>query len=94
MKRLLYPITFIIMMLCAITAEAQLPLNVISQREYDNKPADNSLFAQRENQQRQMIRASRAGFLFRAPEAIRRDNADLGCFDAFDDLRDTILSKL
>ena len=42
----------------------------------------------------EMIRASRAGFLFRAPEAIRRDNADLGCFDAFDDLRDAILSKL
>ncbi len=61
MKRLLYPIACIIMLLCAITAEAQLPLNVISQREYDNKPADNSLFAQRENQQRQMIRASREG---------------------------------
>ena len=61
MKRLLYPIACIIMMLCAITAEAQLPLNVISQREYDNKPADNSLFAQRESQQRQMIRASREG---------------------------------
>lgn len=33
-----------------------------------------------------MIRASKAGFLFRAPEAIKADNPDLSAFDEYDDL--------
>ncbi len=41
-----------------------------------------------------MIRASRAGFLFRSTEAIRRDNPDLEAFEEFDDLRDAIVREL
>lgn len=33
-----------------------------------------------------MIRGSKAGFLFRAPEAIRKDNPDIAAFDEYDDL--------
>ena len=33
-----------------------------------------------------MIRASAAGFLFRAPESIKADNPDLPAFDTFDEL--------
>ncbi len=33
-----------------------------------------------------MIRASKAGFLFRSTDAIRRDNPDLAAYDEFDEL--------
>ena len=33
-----------------------------------------------------MIRASRAGFLFRAPENIRRDNPDIPACETYDEL--------
>ena len=41
-----------------------------------------------------MIRASKAGFLFRSPEKIIADNPDLKHFTAFDDLRDAIFAAL
>ena len=41
-----------------------------------------------------MIRASKAGFLFRSTEKIIADNPDLPAFDAFDDLRDAIFAAL
>ena len=41
-----------------------------------------------------MIRASRAGFLFRAPERIKADNPDLKAFEAFDDLLSAIKGAL
>ena len=41
-----------------------------------------------------MIRASKAGFLFRSPEKIRADNPDLKHFDTFDGLRDAIFEAL
>ena len=41
-----------------------------------------------------MIRASKAGFLFRSPEKIIADNPDLRHFDTFDDLRDAIFEAL
>ena len=41
-----------------------------------------------------MIRASKAGFLFRSPEKIIADNPDLPHFEAFDDLRDAIFEAL
>ena len=37
-----------------------------------------------------MIRASRAGFLFRCPDTIRNDNPDLEAFDTFDGLYEGI----
>jgi phosphoserine/homoserine phosphotransferase len=33
-----------------------------------------------------MIRASKAGFLFRSTEAIRADNPDIPAYETFDDL--------
>lgn len=39
-----------------------------------------------------MIRASKAGFLFRSTEAIIADNPDIPAFEEFADLRDAILS--
>lgn len=42
----------------------------------------------------EMIRASKAGFLFRAPEKIIADNPDLKHFDTFDGLRDAIFEAL
>ena len=42
----------------------------------------------------EMIRASKAGFLFRAPEKIVADNPDLKHFDTFDGLRDAIFEAL
>ncbi len=41
-----------------------------------------------------MIRASKAGFLFRSTEKIIADNPDLEHFDRFDDLRDAIFRAL
>ena len=41
-----------------------------------------------------MIRASKAGFLFRSTEKIKADNPDLQAFEAFDDLRDAIFAAL
>lgn len=37
-----------------------------------------------------MIRASKAGFLFRSTDAIKSDNPDLKAFDAYDDLKAAI----
>ena len=42
----------------------------------------------------EMIRASKAGFLFRSTEKIIADNPDLKHFDRFDDLRDAIFGAL
>ncbi len=39
-----------------------------------------------------MIRASKAGFLFRAPESIKRDNPDLPAFEAYDDLKRAVFA--
>jgi phosphoserine/homoserine phosphotransferase len=41
-----------------------------------------------------MIRASKAGFLFRSTEAIKRDNPDLPAFEDYDDLLKAILAAL
>ena len=41
-----------------------------------------------------MIRASKAGFLFRSTDKIIADNPDLRAFEAFDDLRDAIFEAL
>ena len=38
-----------------------------------------------------MIDASRAGFLFRSTEAIKKDRSDLKAFEEFDDLYDAIM---
>ena len=42
----------------------------------------------------EMIRAGRAGFLFRTTDAIRRDNPDLPAFETYDDLLNGILRSL
>ena len=41
-----------------------------------------------------MIRASKAGFLFRSTEKIIADNPDLQAFEAFDDLKEAIFAAL
>ena len=41
-----------------------------------------------------MIRASKAGFLFKAPEKIKADNPDLPAFDTYEDLLQAIKSVL
>lgn len=41
-----------------------------------------------------MIRASKAGFLFRSTEQIKKDNPDLPAFEAFDDLLAAIKAAL
>ena len=41
-----------------------------------------------------MIRASKAGFLFRSTDRIKADNPDLQAFDSFDDFGDAILAAL
>jgi phosphoserine/homoserine phosphotransferase len=41
-----------------------------------------------------MIRASKAGFLFRAPEGIRKDNQDLPAFETYADFFDGICKAL
>ena len=40
----------------------------------------------------EMIRASKAGFLFRAPEKIKAANADVKAFDEYDDLFNAIVA--
>ena len=42
----------------------------------------------------EMIRAGRSGFLFRAPEQIRRENPDLPAFETYDALLQAILGVL
>ena len=42
----------------------------------------------------EMIRASKAGFLFRAPDKIREANPDVAAFDEYDDLYDAIMEVL
>ncbi|MBE6973486.1 MAG: bifunctional phosphoserine phosphatase/homoserine phosphotransferase ThrH [Ruminococcaceae bacterium] len=41
-----------------------------------------------------MIRASKAGFLFKSTDAIKADNPDLGAFEEFDDLLTAIKAAL
>ena len=41
-----------------------------------------------------MIRASKAGFLFRSTDQIKRDNPDLPAFESFDDLKAAIRAAL
>lgn len=41
-----------------------------------------------------MIRASKAGFLFRAPESIREANSDLQAFEEYDDFLSAIVAAL
>ena len=41
-----------------------------------------------------MIRASKAGFLFRSTDQIKRDNPDLPAFESFDDLKSAIRAAL
>ena len=41
-----------------------------------------------------MIRASKAGFLFRSTEQIKKDNPDLQAFEEFDDLLNAIVGAL
>jgi phosphoserine/homoserine phosphotransferase len=41
-----------------------------------------------------MIKASKAGFLFRSTDAIKADNPDLPAFDEFDDLLNAIKSSM
>lgn len=41
-----------------------------------------------------MIRASKAGFLFKSTDAIKADNPDLGAFEEFDDLLNAIKAAL
>ena len=42
----------------------------------------------------EMIRASKGGFLFRAPEKIRAANPDVICYDEYNDLYDAILEVI
>ena len=42
----------------------------------------------------EMIRASKAGFLFRAPEKIRAENPDVTAFDEYDDLYNAIVEAI
>ena len=42
----------------------------------------------------EMIRASKAGFLFRAPDSIKASNADVPAFDTFEDLLKAIKESL
>lgn len=42
----------------------------------------------------EMIRASKAGFLFRAPEKIKTANPDVQAFEEYDDLFDAIMEAL
>ncbi len=41
-----------------------------------------------------MIRASKAGFLFRSPDRIKADNPDLSAFEEYDDLLEAIIRAL
>lgn len=42
----------------------------------------------------EMIRASKAGFLFRAPDKIKESNPDVTAFEEYDDLYNAILEEL
>lgn len=42
----------------------------------------------------EMIRASKGGFLFRAPQKIRDENPDVACYDEYDDLYNAILEVI
>lgn len=42
----------------------------------------------------EMIRASKGGFLFRAPQKIRDENPDVMCYDEYDDLYNAILEVM
>lgn len=42
----------------------------------------------------EMIRASKGGFLFRAPQKIREANPDVTCYDEYDDLYNAILEVI
>ena len=42
----------------------------------------------------EMIRASKAGFLFRAPESIRQANPDIAAFETYEELREAIFRAL
>ena len=46
------------------------------------------------NNDLEMIRASKAGFLFRAPDAIRSANPDIRALEAYDDLYNAIMEVL
>ena len=41
-----------------------------------------------------MIRASKAGFLFRSPDSIKAENPDLSAFESYDDLLAAIKREL
>ena len=41
-----------------------------------------------------MIRASKAGFLFKSTEQIKKDNPDLEAFETYDELLDAIKKAL
>jgi phosphoserine/homoserine phosphotransferase len=41
-----------------------------------------------------MIRASKAGFLFRSPDSIKEANSDLQAFESYDDLLNAIKATL
>ena len=41
-----------------------------------------------------MIRASKAGFLFRSPDAIKAENPDVPAFEEYDELLDAIKAAL
>ena len=42
----------------------------------------------------QMIRASKAGFLFRSTEQIKKDNPDIPAFETYDDFLAAILKNI
>ena len=42
----------------------------------------------------EMIRASKAGFLFRAPQKIRDENPDVECYEEYDDLYNAIMEVI
>lgn len=42
----------------------------------------------------EMIRASKGGFLFRAPHKIREENPDVVCYDEYDDLYNAIVEVI
>lgn len=41
-----------------------------------------------------MIRASKAGFLFKSPDSIKKDNPDLPAFETYDELLAAIKEQL
>ena len=51
----------LLMLLMSLGVQAQLPLGIVAHREHDSRPVDNSLFARRDAQQRQLVSERRAG---------------------------------